>query len=160
MTSADPPAADGVGPGPATGAVRPTPSPLAVDLVADSTVLRDVRRLVRDWARSAALDADTTDDLLLAVGEAAANAVEHAYGGTPGRLRVDATVVGGERVAVTVADEGRWRTAPADPGFRGRGLQLLRELSAGSVAVERGTQGTVVRLAIPLSTARPGSSGA
>ena len=138
-------------------AARLTPAllvDLLVDLLADPATLRDVRRRVREWAVSAAVDADTTDDLLLAVGEAAANAVEHAYGGTPGRLTVHASVVGGEQVAVTVADEGRWRAAPTDPGFRGRGLQLVRELSAGSVEVERGTSGTVVRFAIPMSADR------
>ena len=147
-----------VGSGPtddvAVVAARLTPARLVVDLLASAGTLRDVRRQVREWAGTAVLDADTVDDLLLALGEAAANAVEHAYGGRPGRLRVEATLVGGERVAVTVADEGRWRTAPADPGFRGRGLQLVRELSAGSVEVERGNGGTVVRFAIPLPQGR------
>ena len=147
-----------VGDGPtddvAVVAARLTPVPLLLDQVADSASLRDVRRRVRAWAASAALDPDTTDDLLLAIGEAAANAVEHAYGGAPGRLRVTATVEGGERVAVTVADEGRWRPEPADPGFRGRGLQVLRELGDGSLAVDRGPEGTVVRLAVPLPAGR------
>ncbi len=151
-----------VGDGPtddvAVVAARLTPAALVVDLQADAATLRDVRRRVREWAAAAALDVDITDDLLLAIGEAAANAVEHAYGGTPGRLRVEATVLGGQKVSVTVADEGRWRTAPADPGFRGRGLQLVRELSAGSVAVERGTGGTVVRFAIPLPAGRTGDA--
>jgi anti-anti-sigma factor len=138
-------------------AARLAPAPLLLDQVTDSAGLRDVRRRVREWAGSAGLDPDTTDDLLLAVGEAAANAVEHAYGGAPGRLRVTATVEGGERVALTVADEGRWRPEPADPGFRGRGLLVLRELGDGSLAVDRGSAGTVVRLAVPLPAGRTGS---
>jgi anti-anti-sigma factor len=50
---------------------------------------------------------------------------------------------------VTVSDSGSWRPPPADPGFRGRGLQLLRELTAG-VEVDGGATGTVVRFVLPL----------
>ncbi len=110
-------------------AARLVPPPLELDCVADAARLRDVRAAVRQWAAHAALDEDTTDDLLLVVGEAAANAVEHAYGGAPGRVCVTVALVGGDRVEGTVADEGRWRPVPADPGFRGRGLTLMRELT-------------------------------
>jgi anti-anti-sigma factor len=136
-------------------AARPAPAPLALDLLADASRLGGVRAELRRWAAQAALDGDTTDDLLLAVGETAANAVEHAYGGAPGRLRVSAAMVGGERVVVSVADEGTWRPPPVDPGFRGRGLQLLRRL-AREVDVDAGCGGTVVRFAVPL----PRSGGA
>ena len=134
-------------------AARLTPEPLRIDLVADATRLRAVRGDVRHWAAQAALDADTTDDLLLAVGETAANAVEHAYGGEPGRLRVSVALADdGQRVVATVADVGTWRPAPADPGHRGRGLQLVRRL-AREVAVDTGPAGTVVDFAVPLPAA-------
>jgi anti-anti-sigma factor len=48
-----------------------------------------------------------------------------------------------------VADEGRWRPPPADPGFRGRGLTLLRELST-SVRLDRRPDGTVVTFVLTL----------
>ena len=143
--------ADGRSDDVAVVAARLTPAPLQVDLVADAARLRAVRAEVRSWAAQAALDDDTTDDLLLAVGESAANSVEHAYGGAPGRLRVSAALADdGERVVVAVTDEGTWRAPPADPGFRGRGLQLLRRLARG-VEVDTGATGTEVRFAVPLS---------
>ena len=43
-------------------------------------------------------------------------------------------------VDVRVEDSGTWRPVPADPGFRGRGLMLIREL-AEDVAVEPAPQG-------------------
>jgi anti-anti-sigma factor len=124
-------------------AARVVPAPLRLDLVVDAGRLGGVRAAVRDWAVGAALRADRTDDLLLAVGEAAANAVEHAYGGSPGRLRVELAQTGGS-VEATVADEGRWRPPPEDPGFRGRGRALVRRL-AEEVDVDRRPDGTVVR---------------
>jgi anti-anti-sigma factor len=149
-----------VGEGPsddvAVVAARLVPAPLEMDLIGDAGRLRDVRGAVRQWAGRAALDEDTTDDLLLVVGEAAANAVEHAYGGAPGRLRVRVALVDGARLEGTVADEGRWRPVPADPGSRGRGLTLLRKLTT-SVDLDRGPDGTVVRFVVAL---RPsGSAG-
>jgi anti-anti-sigma factor len=142
-----------VGEGPsddvAVVAARLVPAPLEMDLIGDAGRLRDVRAAVRQWAARAALDEDTTDDLLLVVGEAAANAVEHAYGRAPGRLCVRVALVDGARVEGTVADEGRWRPVPADPGFRGRGLTLLRELTT-SVDLDRGPDGTVVRFVLTL----------
>jgi anti-anti-sigma factor len=132
---------------------RLVPVPLHLDLVGDAGRLREVRAAVRRWATLAALDGDTTDDLLLAVGEAAANAVEHAYAGAAGPLRVSVAAVDGNRVDVTVADEGRWRPPPRDPGFRGRGLSLLRELT-DTVDVERGPAGTVVRFRLALPAVR------
>ena len=133
-------------------AARLVPVPLDLDLVGDAGRLREVRAEVRRWSARAAVDEDTTDDLLLAVGEAAANAVEHAYGGVPGRLRVRASLADGERLEVAVADEGRWRPVPADPGFRGRGLTLVRELTT-SVDLDRGPAGTVVRFTLELPSA-------
>jgi anti-anti-sigma factor len=130
-------------------AARLVPAPLELSLVGDASRLWDVRARVRRWAALAALDTETTDDLLLAVGEAAANAVEHAYDGAPGPLHVLVALVGGARVEVTVSDEGQWRPPPAHPGFRGRGLDLMRRLS-DSVDLDRREGGTVVRMGLPL----------
>lgn len=87
--------------------------------------------------------------MLLAVGEAAANAVEHAYpDGAHGSVEVllerDAGGVTG-----AVRDSGAWRPPPADPGFRGRGLQILRAL-ADDLDVRAEAGGTIVRFRLPL----------
>jgi hypothetical protein len=48
-------------------------------------------------------------------------------------------------VTVTIVDHGQWRTPPADPGFRGRGLDLVRGLS-NQADVTRSDHGTTVTM--------------
>jgi anti-sigma regulatory factor (Ser/Thr protein kinase) len=104
--------------------------------------LSAMRRSLGAWLEAAGADEDAAYDVLLAVGEAAANAVEHAYG--PGEEEFDlvAELVGGD-VHITIADRGRWR--PARGENRGRGLALMRELM-DHVDVELGDEGTTVRM--------------
>jgi anti-anti-sigma factor len=92
------------------------------------------------------MDADSIGDLQLALGEAAGNAVEHAYrdAAVPGRVLVELDVDDDGGLTVAVTDTGDWRPAPADPGHRGRGLQIIRALTQ-DVDVIRGPDGTVVR---------------
>jgi len=49
------------------------------------------------------------------------------------------------RVLVTVRDHGRWRKPPLDPGFRGRGLLMIKALTP-RVEVLQGPQGTTVHM--------------
>jgi serine phosphatase RsbU (regulator of sigma subunit) len=85
---------------------------------------------------------DALFNVTLAVSEAAANAVEHAYG-----ARAATFTVTGERtadeVSVVVADSGSWRAA--QPYGRGRGLAIMRAL-VDSAEIERGESGTTVTL--------------
>ncbi|MGY1696911.1 SpoIIE family protein phosphatase, partial [Geodermatophilus sp. SYSU D00814] len=123
-------------------AVRVTPPPLHERLPADPARLRGVRRAVSAWAADAGLPEDSVDDLQLALGEALANAVEHAYAGNGGEgrceYRLERTADGS--VDVCVRDEGVWRPAPADRGHRGRGLELISAL-ATDVEVARTPDG-------------------
>jgi anti-anti-sigma factor len=112
-------------------AARVMPPPVHETLPADPARLRGVRRTVTTWARAAGMDEDSVDDLQLALGEALANAVEHAYatrgGGGRCEYRLERTADGS--VEVCVRDEGVWRPAPADRGYRGRGLELIAALA-------------------------------
>jgi anti-sigma regulatory factor (Ser/Thr protein kinase) len=68
--------------------------------------------------------------MLVAVGEAVANAVEHAYRGvTPGlvRLTIDRD---DKQFIVTVEDYGRWRKF-VEAEERGRGIKLMHALIDG-----------------------------
>ena len=94
--------------------------PLAVPLA---------RRALRRYAERKGLDGDTTFALLAAIGEAIANAVEHAYGDAIGNVRVRVAVVGGT-IHATVEDDGRWKAA-LKREERGRGLPLMRALCDG-----------------------------
>jgi anti-sigma regulatory factor (Ser/Thr protein kinase) len=104
-------------------AARLLPEPLSEWLPADPARLSAVRRGVSAWASATGLPAELAEDLQLALGEALANAVEHAYknGASGGcEYRVARARDGG--LHVEVVDTGTWRPPPADRGFRGRGL--------------------------------------
>jgi anti-sigma regulatory factor (Ser/Thr protein kinase) len=81
---------------------------------------------------------------VLAVHEAAMNAVEHAYGPGDGTVEVRLTRAG-TRVEAEVRDTGRWREAALRRSDRGHGLPLIRML-VEEVVVERGETGTIVRM--------------
>jgi anti-anti-sigma factor len=132
-------------------AARLMPAPLAGRIAADPTRLATVRRAVFAWADAAALPEDSVEDLQLALGEALANAVEHAYRDQkPGQCAYALTWSPDGGVDVSVEDFGVWREVPADPGFRGRGLMLMREL-ADDVSVEQSPGGgTSVRFRVPV----------
>ncbi|SMO99504.1 anti-anti-sigma factor [Geodermatophilus aquaeductus] len=127
-------------------AVRLLPAPLRLDLPAEPARLAAVRRAARGWASGAGLHPDAVEDLLLALGEATGNAVEHAYRDAdgPGRVIVELRLDGAGDVVVSVTDTGSWRPPPADPGFRGRGLQIISAL-ARDVDLSPGPSGTALR---------------
>ncbi len=133
---------------------------LALDRAAVPASVRILRRALRDWASSAELDLDTVDAIVLAVDEAVTNAVEHgrrpasdgpeaAGPGVPAdtagiRLHAASTPCG-DGVAVSITDRGTWRPAPADPGHRGRGIQLMGRLADRSTITTEAA-GTTVRM--------------
>ncbi|WP_409331573.1 SpoIIE family protein phosphatase [Trujillonella humicola] len=130
-------------------AVRLLPAPLRLDLPAEPERLPEVRRAVQRWASAAGLSADAVEDLQLALGEATGNAVEHAYrdGDGPGRVLVELGLDGAGDVVGSVTDAGSWRTPPRNPGFRGRGLQIISTL-ARDVDLSPGLSGTALRFVL------------
>ena len=92
--------------------------------------LRTLRARVASWAQATGTHDVRRDDMVLAVNEAATNSIEHAYRSSRGVLTVFAGCDPVDGVArIVIADRGDWREPPADPGFRGRGLSIIRELS-------------------------------
>jgi anti-sigma regulatory factor (Ser/Thr protein kinase) len=116
--------------------------PLELRVRAVPESLAAMRRSLRAWLAALGTDEDELYDILLAVGEAAANSVEHAYGPVDEEFAVTAEVEDGE-VHITVADQGRWR--PARGTNRGRGIDLMRQLM-DEVDVTMADHGTVVRM--------------
>jgi anti-anti-sigma factor len=51
-------------------------------------------------------------------------------------------------VLVRVGDSGAWRPPPADPGYRGRGLQIIRAVAV-DVELTHGPQGTRIAFVVP-----------
>ncbi|WP_323848898.1 ATP-binding protein [Mycolicibacterium mucogenicum] len=97
-----------------------------------------------------ALDRVKASDIVLAVNEALANAVEAAYADapSPGVMHVHADFDRGSGLlTVTVADEGTWRPATAQlaNSARGRGIPLMQALT-DRASIEPTDAGTQVRL--------------
>jgi anti-sigma regulatory factor (Ser/Thr protein kinase) len=110
-----------------------------------------VRRTMQRYAERLGLDEDGRFALLTAAGEAIANAVEHAYLGTPGLVRVSATA-SDDTLVVSVEDEGKWKPAQRRDE-RGRGLPLMRALM-DAVEIRTHQARTEVRLTMGLRGAR------
>jgi len=104
------------------------------------------RRLAARYARVAKLSPERTFDLTIAVGEAAANAVEHAYrDATPGHFVLRLASREG-RIYGEVQDLGTWRDA-SSTGERGRGLSILRAATQ-RFELNRSPNGTTVGFAV------------
>ncbi len=88
--------------------------------------LRDIRFAVRRWLSAVGAAPRTVADLLVAVGEASTNAVEHAYGPGGGTVSVHLELQMPD-VLATVRDTGRWR--PPRGENRGRGTMFMRNCS-------------------------------
>jgi anti-sigma regulatory factor (Ser/Thr protein kinase) len=97
---------------------------------------------LRAFLEEAGLSYDEREDLVLAAGEAATNASEHAQHSTEPFFDV-ATQIADGVVTIVVHDHGQWR-APTSSPHRGRGLAMMRVLADTSVAV--GAHGTTVTL--------------
>jgi anti-sigma regulatory factor (Ser/Thr protein kinase) len=123
--------------------------PLALELLAEPSQLAVLRDELRPWLRSQGLDDATCHDVIVAVDEAASNAVEHPRDPQSAMFRVEGHVDGDELV-IRISDSGRWReqTSPTD---RGRGLFFMRELMS-DVEIREGDGGTEVVLRRGLRT--------
>ncbi|MGY1814441.1 SpoIIE family protein phosphatase [Blastococcus sp. SYSU D00820] len=126
-----------------------TPQPLVLDLPAVPSSLPQVRRRLSAWLTDLGMGEQDRVGVMVAVGEACANSAEHAYRGQePGLMHVSATVDPDGVLTVVVRDEGTWRPPDRDPGSRGRGLLIMRQLVDGVVL--QGEHGTTVTLSMRL----------
>jgi anti-sigma regulatory factor (Ser/Thr protein kinase) len=143
----------GVGPRTGDGAAA---EELRLELVADVVASSIVRKRLHRWLDELGWMRNDRQDVVLAVHEAVANAIDHAYlDAAPGRIRVTArmTFLAGRtraRLVATVRDWGRWRPAPVDPGYRGHGLTVMRGCMH-SVEVSGADHGTQVRMVSPVA---------
>lgn len=112
-------------------------------LPAEPGSLRSARDRLRAWLEGLGVRERVVADVVLAVNEACANAIEH-----PVERRkpwIDLLARHGQgRIEVEIADSGRWREGRPGAG-RGRGLLLMRSF-VDDVTVETASGGTTVRL--------------
>jgi anti-sigma regulatory factor (Ser/Thr protein kinase)/putative methionine-R-sulfoxide reductase with GAF domain len=114
--------------------------PLDLVLPALPWSLRDIRGAVRRWLSAVGAAPRTVADLLVAVGEASTNAVEHAYGPGGGTVTVHLELQPPD-VLATVRDTGCWR--PPRGEDRGRGTLFMRNCS-DDLRIDHGSTGTTV----------------
>lgn len=120
----------------------PPAARLELRVPAESEELPVLRQRLRRWLEGVGAGGGDVSDILLACGEAAANAVEHAYGPSDAEFTFSAELDDGA-VRITVGDRGQWR-APRGEN-RGRGRALMEALM-DSVEVERTEKGTTVMM--------------
>jgi serine phosphatase RsbU (regulator of sigma subunit)/anti-sigma regulatory factor (Ser/Thr protein kinase) len=115
---------------------------LEVEVPAEPAQLGTARHLIRRWVEA---NGGTDDDCAafpIAVSEACANAIEHAYGPEDATIELRASLVDG-LATVTIRDHGEWREPRG--GNRGRGIPIMREFM-DDVSIERSERGTTVNL--------------
>jgi PAS domain S-box-containing protein len=126
------------------------PGPFDVTFPASQGQLTPVRAALRAWLGRCGLSRRLAQDVLVAAGEACANAIEHGHRDAPGqpiRLRAEATVT---RLRLTVTDSGSWRPArPAADPLRGHGIGLMRALME-QVTIGPAATGTTVDMEVPI----------
>lgn len=106
--------------------------------------VRPMRHALRSFLEALELAPDTIDDILTAVGEVLANAVEHAYvDGAAGSVELYARAEGVAALEIDVRDSGTYIERSARVG-RGFGLRIARAI-ARNVDIDR-SRGTRVSL--------------
>ena len=122
----------------------PEPSDATV-IPFDAARLRRARRSSAEYAERAGMADERVDDVLLAVGEMAANSLRHGGGSGVLRLWSDTAHVVCEVADAGVIDDPLVGRTPATPGqLTGRGLLMVNHL-ADLVRMHTTSDGTVVR---------------
>ncbi len=118
---------------------------------AEELQLSAIRASVRDWLAPLGLTDAETADIVLAVDEAAANAVEHAYApGQPGTVELTLWTEH-DALCIEITDQGSWRAPGAPAACHGWGIPLMHKL-VGSVLIHYDTRGSRVLLRHPMPT--------
>lgn len=104
-----------------------------------------IRRELGAWLAPLALADEEIADVVLAVDEAAANAVRHAYG--PDESGVVELTLWTETgtLCIEVVDHGSWRPPSDRPTMGGRGIPLMNHMSE-SVLIHFDDRGSRVLL--------------
>jgi len=132
-------------------AVRPnhcTARSFATVLPAAPVNIPAARHRLRDWLTGIPVDPRREADILLAIGEAVSNAIEHGSGGDSLRTVSIEAFVRDHVVTATVSDTGRWSgdSSASQRSLRGgRGLTMINGL-ADHVRTVRTAHGTRITL--------------
>lgn len=119
----------------------------------DLSRLRGLRHDVAAWLDSIGVPAQSRDGVVLAVHEAAANAIEHATGRVTVRGASD-----GDKLLLVVSNSGRWRGPRSVDAARGRGLTIMRAL-VNNLEIRTDPEGTTVRMRMDFPSRDKGARG-
>jgi serine/threonine-protein kinase RsbW len=126
-------------------------------LPADAEHLRTLRHEVRRRLASLPMRQDRREEVVLAVSEAAANAVQHAYDPDEAGVLELTLWTESDALCMEIADRGRWREPRPSlcrPGQGGLGLVLMRQL-VDCVLIRHDSRGTKVLLRHPMAEPAP-----
>jgi anti-sigma regulatory factor (Ser/Thr protein kinase) len=85
---------------------------------------RVAREAVRAFAERANVPAAVCEDIVIAAGEAVANAIEHGDRAPDARFSIELLASSGD-FTMRIASDGHWRSAGSQPD-RGRGMHIMR----------------------------------
>lgn len=122
--------------------LEPVSEHVQVSLAAEVRSLATLRRVLGRWLKRVGAQETEIYETLVAVGEACANAIAHAYPAGEATFEVEAAR-DGQVVEITVRDHGRWRAARGEE--RRRGLTLMEQLM-DRVEIDKSESGTTVVL--------------
>ncbi len=129
---------------------RHPPDPLHLQVTTqEPSCLAAIRARFRQWLPAAGISTQDSGDILIAVGEAAANSYEHATAAAgdrqdPVRITITARAAH-DAVKIVVADTGAWRPARQEPSTRGRGIPFMHALMT-EISISTTEHGTTVTM--------------
>jgi anti-sigma regulatory factor (Ser/Thr protein kinase) len=139
-----------------------TQAGLALELDAAPAMLNIIRERVSTWCRLEGVETTHTDRICLAIDEAAANIIRHAYSGAPGSLRLTGVSLKADdrhQLILTLEDDGKQvpldTIRPRDltcvrPG--GLGVHLIREVMDEVCWTHRPAGGTTLKMTVDVTS--------
>jgi PAS domain S-box-containing protein len=120
-----------------------------VTVPAQPEELRRLRQVLRSWLEERNSTEEMTNALLLAVGEACSNSIEHAYDhDSPGDITIHINEAHDRSLQVSVRDFGRFRPISTTSTDRGRGTTIMQRLTTEFSRTST-TDGTTVSFRLP-----------
>jgi stage II sporulation protein AB (anti-sigma F factor) len=136
--------------------IADAPAPLELRLEAVPPSVTEARVAAAQYAERAGAE---PGDVELAVAEAVANAVLHAF---PGDQRGTVTLLAthaGDAIDIQVTDDGSGMRPNPDGGGLGLGLALIGRLSESFTVTEPAEGGTSLRMSFPATSRIEGAGG-
>jgi PAS domain S-box-containing protein len=118
-------------------------------IAAEPSELAGLRTKLREWLDEQDVGQSAANDVLLAVGEACSNSVEHAYQGHQNPTVAVQLKKHDHFVVATVTDHGTWGASTRRKGEGGRGTYIMASL-ANFYDRNSSPRGTIVTLSIPI----------